>query len=98
MELRFDWDQWNVQKNELKHGISKLEAESIFFDPYFVIYEDIIHSTKSEKRWIGYGMSLDKKVLMSAFTIRNKKVRIISCRAASKKERGVYAKTKIKGN
>jgi uncharacterized DUF497 family protein len=29
-ELQFDWDQWNIQKNEEKHGISRLEAESIF--------------------------------------------------------------------
>jgi hypothetical protein len=25
-EIVFDWDQWNVQKNELKHGVSRLEA------------------------------------------------------------------------
>lgn len=31
MQLKFDWDQWNVQKNESKHGISRLEAESLFF-------------------------------------------------------------------
>lgn len=30
MKLEFDWDQWNIQKNELKHGVSKLEAESVF--------------------------------------------------------------------
>ena len=29
-EIAFDWDQWNVQKNELKHGVSRLEAESGF--------------------------------------------------------------------
>lgn len=95
MLLKFDWDQWNVQKNEIKHGISKLEAESLFFDEYLVIFEDMIHSTKSEKRWIGYGLSMNKRILMCAFTIRNKKVRIISCRAASRKERIIYEKTKI---
>ena len=95
MLLKFDWDQWNVQKNEIKHGISKLEAESLFFDEYLVIFEDMIHSTKSEKRWIGYGLSMNKRILMCAFTIRNKKVRIISCRAASRKERIIYGKTKI---
>ena len=29
-ELQFDWDQWNIQKNEEKHGVSALEAESVF--------------------------------------------------------------------
>ncbi len=95
MLLKFDWDQWNVQKNETKHGVSKLEAESLFFDDYLVIFEDIIHSKKNEKRWIVYGLSINKRILMCAFTIRNKKVRIISCRSASRKERIIYEKAKI---
>lgn len=97
MKLVFDWDQWNIQKNEAKHGVSKLEAESIFYDEDFVIYRDIIHSLK-EKRYISYGVSIQRRVLMCAFTIRNKKIRIISCRPASKRERGIYAKEKTKGN
>jgi hypothetical protein len=95
MLLKFDWDQWNVQKNETKHGVSKLEAESLFFDEYLVIFEDIIHSNKNEVRWIGYGLCINNRILMCAFTIRNKKVRIISCRAASRKERLIYEKAKI---
>lgn len=94
MILRFDWDQWNIQKNERKHGISMLEAESIFFDNDFILYKDEIHSDEEKNRWIGYGMSINKKVLMCAFTIRNNKVRIISCRTASKKERVLYEKEK----
>ena len=98
MIIAFDWDQWNIQKNEQKHGISRLEAESIFFDRDFVIFKDQIHSSEKEFRWIGYGTSLQKRVLMCAFTLRNKKVRIISCRNASRKERDIYVRTKIKGN
>lgn len=37
---------------------------------------------------------MNNKVLMCAFTIRNEKLRIISCRAASIKERGIYEKEK----
>jgi uncharacterized DUF497 family protein len=90
MKLDFDWDQWNIQKNEIKHGISRLEAESVFYDPKLSIFEEIIHSDDNERRWIAYGVSLNKKILMCAFTIRNRKVRIISCRAASKKEKEIY--------
>ena len=39
MVLEFDWDQWNIQKNELKHGVSKLEAESLFYNEDFILYE-----------------------------------------------------------
>ena len=98
MKLEFDWDQWNVQKNEIKHGISRLEAESIFYDPKISIFEDIIHSSISEKRWICYGDSLTNKILMCAFTIRNKKIRIISCRTSSKKEKEIYETNKKSRN
>ncbi len=88
--LIFNWDQWNIQKNEIKHGISALEAESLFYDGNLIIFEDIKHSGKKEKRWICYGRSAYHNILMIAFTIRNRKIRIISARKASKKERQVY--------
>lgn len=89
-ELEFNWDQWNIQKNEIKHGVSRLEAESIFFDPHLKIFKDIKHSTTQEQRWICYGKSRVHRILMIAFTLRRKKIRIISARQASKKERQVY--------
>ena len=90
-EMEFDWDQWNVQKNELKHGVSQLEAESIFFDKHLILFEDISHSTTIETRWIGFGTSHLHRVMMVAFTIRHpSKIRIISARQASRKERKIY--------
>ena len=91
-ESRFDWDQWNIQKNEEKHGISRLEAESTFFDQELKIFEDIKHSSSKERRWICYGKSGYHNILMIAFTLRNKKVRIISARKASRKEHKIYEK------
>lgn len=94
MILKFDWDQWNIQKNEAKHGISRLEAESLFFDKGLILFKDQVHSTEKELRWICYGKSTNKKILMCVFTIRDQKIRIISCRSASLKERGIYEKSK----
>jgi uncharacterized protein len=90
----FDWDQWNIQKNELKHGISSLEAETVFYDKSLVIFADIKHSRENEKRWIAYGKSGYHNILMIAFTIRSDKIRIISARKASNKERRIYEKNK----
>ena len=98
MVLKFDWVQWNIQKNEEKHGVSSIEAESVFFDPHLVIFKDLKHSTIKEQRWICYGHSFKNRILMLAFTIRNKKVRIISTRPASKKERSIYGKEKDSQN
>ena len=89
-EIQFDWDQWNRQKNEEKHGVSALEAESCFYDGHLKIYEDIRHSTSGEKRQILYGKSMENRILMIGFTIRRLKIRIITARPASKKERNVY--------
>lgn len=89
-EIRFEWDLWNVQKNEVKHGVSALEAESCFYDERHKIYEDMKHSTERERRYILYGKSIESRILMVGFTIRRKKIRIITARVASRKERGVY--------
>ena len=89
-ELKFDWDLWNIQKNENKHGVSALEAESCFYDPNLKIYEDKKHSTAREKRYILYSKSMENHILMIGFTTRRNKIRIITARPTSKKERNVY--------
>lgn len=88
--LRFDWDLWNVQKNETKHGVSALEAESCFYDERAPIYEDLLHATPREVRYILYGRSMEGRVLMVGFTIRRGRVRTITARPASRKERRLY--------
>ena len=61
--IDFDWDQWNVQKNETKHGVSALEAESAFYDSRYRLFEDVKHSRAREKRCILYGRSSENRVL-----------------------------------
>lgn len=90
LEIEFEWDQWNVQKNEEKHGVSRFEAESVFYDPRLRIYRDLRHSTATEQRFVLYGRSLEARVLMVGFTLRGEKVRVITARAASRKERQAY--------
>lgn len=91
-EITFDWDRWNIQKNETKHGVSRVESESAFFDADYKLYEDKKHSTPSEKRYILYGKSIENRVLMVGFTLRYPSIRIITARPASQKERQVYEK------
>ena len=89
-EIVFEWDQWNVQKNEDKHGVSRLEAESAFYDPQHRLFEDLQHSSPTETRYILFGRSLEARVLMVGFTRRGRKVRVITARTASRKERRIY--------
>jgi len=90
-EMQFQWDLWNVQKNELKHGVSAIEAETTFHDPNYKLFHDRRHS-ESENRFILLGKSIENRILMIGFTLRTKTVRIITARTASKNERLIYEK------
>ena|SRR3990167_9130306 len=92
--LKFDWDLWNHNKNEIKHGVSQIETESSFTDPNQGVYDDVKHSTEKEKRYVLYGMSVEKRILMVGFTIRHQKIRVITARPASRRERKFYEKEK----
>jgi uncharacterized protein len=93
--IKFDWDQWSIQKNEIKHGVGRLEAESAFYDPSYKLYRDVKHSTSNEARCILYGKSLENRVLMIGFTARGALVRMITARTASQKERRIYEGEKV---
>jgi uncharacterized protein len=85
----FDWDSGNVNKNWLKHKVSPVECEQIFFNHPLVIQDDLIHS-KTEKRYYALGKTDLKRTLFIAFTIRNNFIRVISARDMSRKEREAY--------
>ena len=63
-----------------------------FFDLNHLVFLDEKHSTERERRYILYGRSIENRVLMIAFTSRREKVRVITARTASRKEREIYGK------
>ena len=88
--LEFDWNKGNIAKN-LKHSVQDREAEESFLDKDKVIYKDALHS-KIEERYILIGKTKKKRLLCMVFTMRNKKIRIISARDINKKEVKLYEK------
>ena len=87
----FEWDKGNQEKNWLKHHVVQNECEEIFFDVNNIIIKDIFHS-KTEERKIIFGKTKKLRQLSIVFTMRSKKIRIISARDASKKEKAIYEK------
>jgi uncharacterized protein len=81
----FAWDAGNTEKNWEKHRVSTLEIEQVFFDPKLAIVTDRIHSV-SEERFIALGKTKAGRLLFVVFTIRDKKIRVISARDASKRK------------
>jgi hypothetical protein len=85
----FDWDEGNKTKNRIKHNVTVKEAEQVFFDKKAVQLEDKFHS-QIETRYKILGVTKRKRKLHVTFTIRDNKIRIISARDQSKKERKLY--------
>jgi len=89
----FDWDEGNFLKNWEKHGVSHFEAEEVFFNQPLLVYHDSKHSNE-ESRWFVLGRTDNWRELMLVFAIREKKIRVISARPMSRKERRAYEKAK----
>jgi hypothetical protein len=85
----FQWDKGNIEKNWKKHGVQKNECEEVFFNLPLLIGDDIKHS-KKEKRYYILGQTDSGRELFIVFTLRNEKVRVISARDMSKKEKKTY--------
>jgi hypothetical protein len=88
--IAFQWDDGNIVKNFEKHSVTIQEAEETFSNEPFVTVEDIKHSTRVEKRFQALGQTKTGRKLFVAFTIRDKKIRVISIRDMKKKERTAY--------
>ena len=85
----FEWDQSNIEKNWEKHRVSYLECEEVFFNQPLLVQEDEIHS-KFEPRYYVLGRTNDGRHLFIVFTIRRNKIRVISARNMSRRERRIY--------
>lgn len=85
----FEWDKGNAQKNWLAHGVTPQEAEQVFFNTPLIVADDHKHSN-NEKRFFVLGQTDKDRPLFIAFTMRQKKIRVISARDMHRKERKLY--------
>lgn len=90
--VSFEWDKYNKDNNKLKHNVTPIECEEIFLNEP-IYFPDKKHSIK-EQRYLVYGETINGRFLTIIFTIREDKIRVISARDQSKKEREVYKKYK----
>lgn len=86
--LGFEWDAANWRKSELKHGVAVVEAEEVLLnDPMCQV--DVRHSGR-EQRYIALGTTNEGRRLFVAFTVRRNRVRVISARPMSRRERAIH--------
>lgn len=85
----FEWDKGNIAKNWERHGVTHLECEEVFFNNPLMVKNDVTHSTTELRHYV-LGKTNGHRLLFLVFTIRNNKIRVISARDMSKKERKIY--------
>ena len=89
--MKFEWDPDKALTNLVKHGVSFGEAKTVFGDPNEMTIFDDAHSDE-EDRYLSLGTSSLGRVLVVSYTERGDHIRIISSRAANKRERSQYEK------
>ncbi|MFN2315513.1 MAG: BrnT family toxin [Gemmatimonadales bacterium] len=89
----FEWDAGNTAKNVLGHRVSQTEAEEVFFLAPIVLLEDEKHSAE-ERRYLIFGPTGTGRLLTAAFTLRQRRLRLISVRDMSHQERRRYAQAR----
>ena len=87
----FEWDTGNSVKSFKKHGITKEEVESVFSLKLASPIGKQVVPLVNEERYCILGPSLKGQMLSVAFSLRDGRVRPISGRPASRKERKIYA-------
>lgn len=88
--FEFEWDEGNSDK-PTKHGLTLIETEEAFLDENKVIFPDWGHS-ETEQRITLLGKTKKGRLLNITYTIRAKKIRIITARLANRKEVPLYEK------
>jgi uncharacterized DUF497 family protein len=87
--MEFEWDPEKAASNLEKHGIEFVEATTVFADPLELTITDPDHS-ENEDRFISLGRSASGTVLVVSFTERESRIRVISARPATPRERREY--------
>lgn len=89
MALLFEWDPQKARRNVAIHGVSFDEASTAFQDPLSVTTDDPLHSA-AEDRFVLVGHSHRNRLLVVVHTERGDRIRIISARPVTNRERAYY--------
>lgn len=93
MFISFEWDGAKAKQNLRKHGVALEDAITVFSDPFALTTQDRIEG--GEWRWQTLGTVGGYLMLLVAHTVNEaddgaEVIRIISARAADRKERKRY--------
>jgi len=87
--MEFEWDPEKAKRNLAKHGVSFHDAATVFGERLAMTYFDPDHS-QDEDRFLTFGHSAFGQLLVVSHTDRENRVRIISARRMTRRERRSY--------
>ena len=87
--MTYEWDSRKAKENLRKHRVSFEEAATLFLDPLTLTFPDPDHS-EEEDREITIGVTARHRVVFVSHSQRGDRIRIISARKATRKERNEY--------
>ena len=85
--MGFEWDGRKAASNLAKHGVDFADAVAVLEDDLAVTVRD---DGAGEDRYVTIGMDATGRLLVVVYTLRGERVRIISAREPTSKERKSY--------
>jgi uncharacterized DUF497 family protein len=83
-----EWDPRKARLNARKHGIQFADAVAALEDEHALTMADL--SSSQEERWVTTGLDAFGRVIVVVYTWRDQRVRLISARTATPRERRWY--------
>lgn len=87
--MDFEWDPEKAESNARKHGVTFFEATEAFADEWSSTVPDPDHS-HDELRFLLFGRTAGGAYLTVSFTERDDRIRLISARRMTPRERRAY--------
>ena len=96
-EYIFEWDPHKARSNRSKHRVTFQDAAGVFRDRRALSRFDDAHAER-EERWVTLGLARDGKLFVVIHTFEDLgndsfRIRIISARRATRRERQTYQET-----
>jgi uncharacterized protein len=86
--VEIEWDAKKAASNLRKHGIDFADAALVFEDDLGLTMRDL--HTHDEERFVTLGCDPQGRLMVVVYTWRGERVRLISVREATRKERRQY--------
>ena len=90
--MQVEWDPGKARLNARKHGVALGDAVAVLEDETALTMRDPF--PEDEERWITLGLDAFSRVLVVVYTWRGERLRLISARNATPRERRRYEESK----